>query len=223
MSNLIRTIFLIALPFIFYFVSTRWGVRVAALTLLAGAGGNLILQGLQDRVLKTYAVLTALVVLVLNLLAFIFHNDLFARFIPLALGMHFFVMFFRSQFQEVTLIERIASLQKALSPEERRYCRNLNRIWVLVVFGILLLVLWAALFASLGTWTLVTGGLTYAIIGVLFVMEYIIRKWKFGDYGSGMLDRFLKRTLHPLQLRISSQPGSSASMKPSKENEHPPI
>jgi len=223
LSNLIRSIFLIALPFIFYFVSNRWGVRAAALILLVGACGNLIMQGLKDRVLKTYAVLTAFIVLALNLLAFFFRNDLFARFIPLALGTHFFVLFFRSQFQEITLIERIASLQKALSPEERRYCRNLNRIWVVAIFGILLLVLWAALFASLGTWTLVTGGLTYAIMGVLFAIEYIIRKWKFGYYGSNMMDRFLKRTLRPLQLKISPQLSASASLKPSKENEHPSI
>jgi len=223
LSSLFRTIFLIALPFIFYFVSGRWGVRVAALILLAGAFGNLILQGLKDRVLKTYAALTALVILVLNLLAFFFRNDLFARFIPLALGTHFFVLFFRSQFQEITLIERIASLQKELSPEERRYCRNLNRIWVVVIFCILLLVLWAALFASLGTWTLVTGVITYVIMGVLFVIEYIIRKWRFGYYGSSLLDRFLKRTLRPLQLKISPRSGTSAPLKPSRENEHPSI
>ena len=223
MPELIRTIFLIALPFIFYFVSIRWGVRAAALILLVGACGNLILQGLKDRVLRTYAALTALVVLVLNLLSFFFSNDLFARLIPLALGTHFFVLFLRSQFQEITLVERIASLQKELSPEERRYCRSLNRIWILVISGILILVLWAALFASLGTWALVTGGLTYAIMGLLFVIEYIVRKWKFRDYGSGMLDRMLKRTLLPLQLKISPQPDASASLKPSRKNEHPSI
>ncbi len=202
MPAAIRSVFLIALPFLFYFLARTFGVRTAALVLLLGAVGNLILQAAKDRTLLTYALTTALLVVALNLLGLFLEREIYVRLIPLALGSNFFFLFFRSQFRDLTLVERMAGLRKDLSAEERAYCRRLNLVWCCVIAAVLALVVWAAFFASLQTWAMVTGGWTYVIMGIVFAVEYPVRKWKFDDYGPGLLDRVLKRILIPLKHRL---------------------
>jgi uncharacterized membrane protein len=48
-----------------------------------------------------------------------------------------------------------------------------------------------ARWATLAVWTVYVGVLSYVLVGVLFVVEYVIRKIQFREYGRNPLDWML--------------------------------
>lgn len=97
---------------------------------------------------------------------------------------------------EVPMIERFARLQEpALSPEKQAHCRRWTVRWCVffVINGAIAaaLGLWATPFV----WATYTGGIAYALMGLLFSIEYVERKRRFRDFGAGFLDRLLARVL----------------------------
>jgi uncharacterized membrane protein len=50
-------------------------------------------------------------------------------------------------------------------------------------------------FATPFVWATYTGGLAYALMGALFAVEFVDRRRRFRDYGTGPLDRALRRLL----------------------------
>ena len=58
----------------------------------------------------------------------------------------------------------------------------------LAAFGLVL-----AKFASLAVWTVYVGLVSYGLVGVLFAVEYVVRKLRFRDYGRNPLDWLLSK------------------------------
>lgn len=105
---------------------------------------------------------------------------------------------FGSSLRKTPMIERFARMQKPDLPErEVAYCRSVTLVWC--VFFALNAALSAALafFGSLRAWALYTGLVAYILIGALGSTEYIVRKYRFRDYGSGLHDRLLARVFPP--------------------------
>lgn len=95
-------------------------------------------------------------------------------------------------------IERFARMQvDDLSGEEVAYCRTVTAIWCgfFVLNGSVTAVLAAA--GPFSWWVAWTGGVAYALMGLLFTIEYVVRKARFGRYGSGLHDRILSFLLPP--------------------------
>ena len=99
---------------------------------------------------------------------------------------------------QVPMIERFARLSDPhLTDDKRAHCRRWTLRWCafFVVNGVIAAAL--GIFASPFVWASYTGGLAYALMGVLFSLEYVERKARFREYGRGPLDRLLARRFPP--------------------------
>lgn len=99
---------------------------------------------------------------------------------------------------QVPMIERFARMSDPhLTDAKRAHCRRWTVRWCgfFVLNGVIaaLLGLWATPFV----WASYTGGVAYALMGVLFSIEYVERKARFREYGRGPLDRALARVFPP--------------------------
>ena len=99
----------------------------------------------------------------------------------------------------VPIAERFARLEardpSELDAEALRYCRRVTVVWCafFVVNGGIATLL--AGWAPRNVWAVYTGGISYVLVGLLFAVEYVIRKARFGRFGPGLVDRVLARLL----------------------------
>lgn len=96
------------------------------------------------------------------------------------------------------MIERFARLvDPELPPGGEAHCRAVTFVWV-GFFAMNAAVCAAlSLWAPLTWWTLYTGLLAYVAMGLVFTIEFIVRKAKFRRYGQGLLDRLCCRIFPP--------------------------
>jgi len=96
------------------------------------------------------------------------------------------------------MIERFARMQDPnLSPAQVAHCRQFTGVWVgfFILNGGAALLL--GLFAPLAWWATYTGLIAYGLMGLLFALEYIVRKARFRDYGENFRDRMLAKVFPP--------------------------
>lgn len=96
------------------------------------------------------------------------------------------------------MIERFARMQEPeLSLAKQRHCREFTWVWCgfFVLNGATAAAL--ALGAPLHVWATYTGLLAYVLMGVLFSVEYVVRKARFREYGPWPHDRALARLFPP--------------------------
>ena len=108
------------------------------------------------------------------------------------------VSFGRTIMYPPTVIERIAgTMTKDLSRNEVLYCKNVTMVWCLffTLNGSMALLL--AFFSSLEVWTLYNGVIAYVLMGLLFLVEFIYRHWRFRRYVGTPLDPLLRRIFPP--------------------------
>ncbi|HYD39821.1 MAG TPA: polysaccharide deacetylase family protein [Anaeromyxobacter sp.] len=94
------------------------------------------------------------------------------------------------------IAERFARLEvEALTAAEIRYCRRVTVAWCVffVLNGGAATAL--AVAAPRAVWAAYTGGVSYALMGLLFAVEYVVRKARYGRFGRGLVDRILARAL----------------------------
>lgn len=96
------------------------------------------------------------------------------------------------------MIERFARMQDPeLDAARRAHCRQFTWVWSVffVLNGATAATL--ALAAPLSWWASYTGLVAYVLMGHLFAVEYVVRKARFREYGSGPHDRLLARLFPP--------------------------
>ena len=75
------------------------------------------------------------------------------------------------------LVERLARLQEPELPEHAvRYTRQVTAVWAGFFLANGLVVTALTLWAPLSWWTLYTGLIAYALMGLLFAAEWLIRQ-----------------------------------------------
>ena len=103
-----------------------------------------------------------------------------------------------------TVIEKIAvTMTKDLSGNEVLYCKNVTVVWCLFFTLNGSMALFLAFFSSLGVWTLYNGVVSYGLMGLLFLVEFIYRHWRFR--------RFVGTPLDPLLRKIFPPPATNAN------------
>jgi uncharacterized membrane protein len=138
-----------------------------------------------------------LAVLALVVLAALFDDRRFVLALPVLINL-LLLAGFLSSLRSTPMIERFARLQKAeLTDAQVRYCRRVTHVWCAFFACNAALSLLLACFASLATWALYTGLIAYVLIGALGASEYVVRKARFREYGSGLHDRLLARLFPP--------------------------
>lgn len=96
---------------------------------------------------------------------------------PVLVNTALFGIFFASLLRPPTVIERLARLSEPeLPPAAVRYTRQVTVVWCTFFVVNAVCSLATALWASLEVWTFYNGFLSYVLIGLLFGVEWLIRK-----------------------------------------------
>jgi uncharacterized membrane protein len=190
--GILSALFIAASPFVLYWTLTNHDVAVAAITLIAWVIVRTIPILLSaGKAQRRAALQLPAIALVFALLGWILDEGMWLLVMPSATQATFGLTFLRS-LAGTPLIEHFARMVKSdLGAGELAHCRRWTKVW-----GIYLLVLAAiglvlAGVASLTIWTIYVGIGSYVLIGVLFAIEYVVRKFRFRDYGRNPLDWLL--------------------------------
>jgi uncharacterized membrane protein len=95
---------------------------------------------------------------------------------PILLSLGFAGLFAHSLWQPPTVIERIARLREPnLPPSAVAYTRKVTAVWLGFFLANAAISAATAIGGSLELWTLYNGFISYVIMGVLFISEWILR------------------------------------------------
>ncbi len=153
-----------------------------------------------DRAHLAAALRIPLTVVAIALLGAALDDRRFAMLVPVLVNAALLAQFGLS-LRGTPLVERFARMQHPdLSPAQVRHCRAVTVVWCVffVVNGGVALAL--ALGDHVALWSLHTGVIGYVGMGVLGAGEYLVRKWRFREYGDHLLDRVLARLMPPRSL-----------------------
>lgn len=118
------------------------------------------------------------IALVYSLLLVIANSELLLRFYPVIISAGVALLFALSLNAPESLIERLARLAgETITPRAKTYTRRLTAIWALLLLGNGLVALYLALFASLKSWALYNGLLSYIVFATFFALEYAFRRY----------------------------------------------
>ena len=96
---------------------------------------------------------------------------------PVLLSLALATVFAWSLWHPPSAIERLARIaEPELPPAAVVYTRRVTVVWLCFFLANGAVAAWTALFASLETWTLYNGLVSYLIIGVIFAVEWTIRR-----------------------------------------------
>ncbi|MBA3455360.1 MAG: hypothetical protein H0T42_19870 [Deltaproteobacteria bacterium] len=198
--GIISALFLLASPFVLYWTLTNHDVAVAAITLIAWVIVRtipILLSAKKEQ--RNAALQLPAIALVFAILGWAFDNGTWLLVMPSATQATFGLTFLRS-LSGTPLIEHFAKMVKPdLSVGELGHCRRWTKAWgiyLLVLAGIGLVL---ARYATLEVWTIYVGIGSYVLIGVLFIIEYVVRKISFRDYGRNPLDWLLSKLFPALR------------------------
>lgn len=132
-----------------------------------------------------------MVVLALLFLGVVFDDARFVFVLPVLISLALLTVFGAS-LKTVPMIERFARMHEPeLTPAKQAHCRQATWVWCgfFVVNAAI-----AGTLAFTGPalwWAAYAGGIAYALMGLLFVAEYVVRKARFREYGPWPHDRLL--------------------------------
>ena len=99
------------------------------------------------------------------------------RLYPVLVSLTLGAVFTASLIHPPSAIERIARLSEpTLSPAGVVYTRNVTIVWIAFFLLNASISTWTAVYASLATWTLYNGLVSYIAIGILFGAELLVRR-----------------------------------------------
>ena len=196
--SVLNVVLLVAYPLAVYVGLTRFSTRGLGLllALLLAPGMVLKLRRARREDLAAVAVLPLSILALLALAAWL-NDRRFVFALPVLINAALFAQFARS-LRGTPLVERFARMQHPdLSAAQVAYCRTVTKVWcvVVVLSGATSALL--ARFAPLSWWALYNGLLAYVGMGILGAGEYVVRKFRFREYGSGLHDRLLARLFPP--------------------------
>lgn len=192
--KILSGLFLFASPWVLYWTLSRGDVQVASFTLIGWVILRTIPIVLAAKREHLRAALTLPAIgLVFALLGWLLDNGVWLMVLPAATQASFGVAFLRS-LTTTPLIENFARMVKPeLTEPELAHCRAWTRIWGIYLIAVAVFGLVLAACASLAVWTIYVGVLTYVLVGLLFAVEYVTRKYKFREYDRNPLDWLLSR------------------------------
>lgn len=119
----------------------------------------------------------AIPVFIMLLVILIFHytNWIVAKYYPVIVNFVLFCIFFGSTFSEETVIQKMAKLMEPnIKPKALEYTRILTYIWSIFMLANFFISL-ATVFMSEKVWAIYNGFLSYMLVGVFFIIEYMVR------------------------------------------------
>ena len=193
LAGLLGGLRVLAYPFAIYFGLSRWGLHRSGLVLLAIAtftGGLTLLSrrgGKWIDAARTPIIVAALVALSLSA-----DDPRVMLALPTMVNGFLLVGFARSLYAGVPIIERFARLiDPELTGPQCVHCRSFTVVWsaFFAVNGTVAALF--AIFAPFEWWVGYTGFVSYVAMGLLFAVEYLLRKYRFQQFSSLPHDRLL--------------------------------
>ncbi|MFT7464117.1 MAG: putative membrane protein [Pseudohongiellaceae bacterium] len=181
----------IGYPALVWFGLGHWSPRVLACVMLAVVVPAAVwrLRGSSREHLASLAILPVVTVVALSLAALL-NSSGYVLMVPVVINLSLLVGFGSTLRPGARpMIERFARLESPeLSEAKQAWCRLWTRIWCafFVVNGGTALTL--ALAAPLSWWAFYTGLLSYGLMGVLFSVEWIVRRQRFGSTSTQLPD-----------------------------------
>ena len=196
--KIISGLFLFASPWVLYWTLSQGDVKVASITLVAWVIVRtipIVMAAKQEQ--RRAAMQLPVIALVFALLGWISSNGTWLLVLPAATQATFGLTFLRS-LSGTPLIEHFARMVKPeLTAGEQAHCRAWTRVWGYYLIALAALGLVLAVVASLAVWTIYVGVISYVMVGVLFAIEYVVRKLRFRDYGRNPFDWVLRKLFPP--------------------------
>ncbi|WP_390239075.1 hypothetical protein [Vibrio sp. F74] len=175
--TILSAILLLTYPFAVYFGIDKLGIEAIAVVLILLFLIR-ILAGSKSKFkeLKYLAWITGGIGITLLSLGALLNQQGWLTYYPVVVSTCLLVVFWLSLSQEQSLIERFARLQEPqLDPKAVLYTRNVTKVWC-VFFLINGSIALSTCFMPLSYWTLYNGFISYIAMGLLFAIEFIIRK-----------------------------------------------
>lgn len=163
-------------PFIVFFGLQLLPLRMLALLLIVLAGIRIFL--LRSQVEKGFLpLLLSILLLLIAMHALIANDPSWMRFYPVAVNVVMLGMFGGSLRWGPPVVERLARMSEPELPAAAVvYTRRVTFAWCLFFAGNGLIAWYTAVFASFDTWAVYNGAISYALIGVMFSIEWLIRR-----------------------------------------------
>jgi len=193
----LRSVLIGGYPLVVYLGMTRWSPRTLALVLAVALLPGLVLRLREARREDVWPVLRVpLSLLGLFAAAAVASEPRLFMALPVLVNLGLLANFAASLRGPVSLVERFARLQEPeLPPGGPAYCRKVTVVWCGFFVANAAVSAGLAVWAPVAWWTLYTGLLAYLLIGVMFTVEYVVRKATFRRFGDALPDRLLRRLL----------------------------
>ena len=128
-----------------------------------------------DKIWRTIKALAPFIGMFVVIGLFHFTDFILLKYYPPVMNFCLFFIFFSSLFQKRTVIQKIALASDPDSNEAvMNYTRNLTYIWAVFTF-LNFLVSVGTVFMSEKIWALYNGFISYLLVGIIFIIEYIVR------------------------------------------------
>ncbi|MDR2863175.1 MAG: hypothetical protein LBV54_04775 [Puniceicoccales bacterium] len=166
---------LFAYPFAVYFGLRHWGLGGIAPVLLGLFALRFFTTrgGLAFSVARLFSIAGAALVA----LSWIFRQNEWMLYYPVAVSLLLLSGFVWSLFKPPTAIERLARLKDPdLPPEGVRYTRRVTQVWCAFFIFNGSISLATCLHGDLAIWTFYNGALSYILIALLFSGEWLLRR-----------------------------------------------
>ncbi|MBO9538215.1 hypothetical protein [Herbaspirillum sp.] len=171
LPNLLGTLLILLYPLLIWSAHGRIEPRMLALLLLAIASVRL----LTSRLSRNYR-WTGLAALALAAPALYWNALLPLKLYPVAISAGMLALFGYSLIKPPSMIERLARLHDPdLQPFAVAYTRRVTQVWCVFFAVNGSIALATAIWASPAAWSMYTGVIAYAAMGVLFAGEYLVR------------------------------------------------
>jgi uncharacterized membrane protein len=203
-AAVLSVVLTIVYPVAVFYALTNYSPRVVGLLGLAIVIPLFALRFRNKGREHLWAVLRVpLIILALLLAGAIFDDPRFVLAMPVLISLALLGTFGASlRGGGPSMIERFARMQEPeLSAAQVVHCRQATIAWCaffLVNAGIAAAL---ALLEMTAWWAIYTGGIAYAAMGVMFAGEFVVRRYRFREYGRGPHDRLLALLFPPRTVR----------------------
>lgn len=172
-----------ALALLAYPLAVYYGLQFGGVTSVAGVLAVLFLvrmvggKQVPIKELKYIAIISGGAGIVLAGLGWLFKTEGWFTFYPVIVNLVMLFVFFSSLYQPQSMIERFARLQEPDLPLSGiQYCRSVTKVWCVffIINGSISLF---TCFLTMKAWMLYNGFISYFLIGLLFIIEWLVRQW----------------------------------------------
>jgi len=164
-------------PFLVYLGLTRWNTRLLAVVLLGLFGLRLLLLRGEGRAILRNLLPGLIAATLICLLVLVLNDGGYFLYYPVFMNLGLLMAFAYSLSHPPPIIERFARLTEPDLPDVAvPYCRKVTVVWCVffAVNGSIALI--TALFTPVKIWTLYNGFISYVLMGLLFAVEYAVRR-----------------------------------------------